>query len=255
MVGTDCIGFFEIVNQIHKNKTCFIVGAGPSLISQDVSKLVTKNTFAIAVNSGYLAYKEADYFLSDDRAVRYWSYYFQDLKESRTTTPVLFEKMLGDTSHWFQKKPILFRHKEGYELTDHYDHNDKKFHIWEARTSVGSAIHIAHVMGAKEIVLFGVDCCRLNGCRYFWQHPSYKNKPFRNDRVRVDAYKRKKVEGKESDSDLESHFEYWNMVSEKMDQHGIKVYNASNISLLKCFDPYVKFEHHTCESRIERDSK
>ncbi len=240
------------MNQIHKNKTCFIIGAGPSLITQDVSKLVTKDTFAIAVNSGYLAYKRADYFLSDDQAVRHWSYFFKDLKDSKDTTPLLFESTLGDTAHLFKNKPILFRHKEGYELTDRYDHDDKKFHIWEARTSVGSAIHIAHVMGAKEIVLFGVDCCRVNGCRYFWQHPSCKNKPFRNDGVRIDAYVRKRVEGIESDADLESHFKYWNMVADKMNRHGVKVYNASKISLLKCFDPYVQFEHNTSPCGVER---
>lgn len=217
---------------------CFILGAGCSLAQQDLTPLSKHVT--IGVNSGYLAH-EAKFYVSDDSAVRHWSYFYSDLKKSKSSIALLYEKKLADTADWFGLRSVVFKHKNGYDLTDTYSHTVKENHIWEARTSVGSAVHIAHIMGCSPIILLGVDCCRVDGQRYFWQLPYWKKKPKRNDGVKIDTYVRTKIRGIESDKDLQSILQYWNMVAAKLNERKTEIFNASPISLVTSF-PKVKLK-------------
>ena len=222
----------EEFNNKYKNKLCFILGAGCSLAFEDLSLL--KDSITIGVNSGYSALPDASFFISDDWSVKNWSYVFEDLKKSDKTIALLYDKKLQGISGWFGNRSVIFRHKKGYELSEPYSHSDPKLHIWEARTSVGSAIHVAYIMGCNPICLLGVDCCRYNGFRYFWQMDGYK-KPYRNDRIPIDAFKRTSMKGIESDVDLDSIKCYWDQVYKKLSIKNTRIYNISQLSVLDVF--------------------
>lgn len=226
----------EEFNGIHKGRKCFIVGAGPSLHFQDISPLV--NHVTITVNSGYLAFKEADYFITDDHATANWSYFYKDLKESTKTNVLLYEDKLKNSTKLFGNRSVLFRHRKGYHITDKYEHNNKINHICQARTSTGSAIHVAHIMGCSEIFLLGLDCCRIEGKRYFWQFRN--NQPTRSDGIPIDNYHKTIENGTQSDSDLKEIHKYWNNTG-KLILNKCKVYNASGNSVLNTF-PKVNLE-------------
>ena len=220
----------EEFNQKYASKTAFVIGSGPSLNSQDLTPL--KDFVTIAVNSAYLAFPNSDYFLSDDWSCARWSYYMEDLRYS-LTIPLLYEKMLWDQTAYFGDRAVLFRHRTGYHITDKYEHNNRENHICQARTSVGSAIHVAHIMGCSNIVLLGVDCCRTDSLRHFWQDRG-KKKPRRLDGLPVDPHRRTTFEGQQSDTDLIDITRYWRdkapFFLEKC-----KVFNASPVSALTVF--------------------
>lgn len=236
-IGTNSMRNLEEFNGKHKGKTCFVIGAGCSIGFDDLTPL--KNHVTIAVNSGYVGYTDSDYYISDDWAVERWSYFFRDLKKSKKTIALLYDKKLRHTGPMFGDRSVLFKHKKGYQLTKPYSDSEKDKHIWEARTSVGSAIHVAHIMGCRPIVLLGVDCCRYNGNRYFWQSADFRVKPYRNDGVPIDNYRKSKIKGVEADTDLHSILNYWRNIAEHASS--AKILNASAISLVDAF-PKVKFK-------------
>lgn len=238
----------EEFNGIYKDSetTCFIIGSGTSIHFQNLEPL--KEHVTIAVNSGYVAAPWAKYFISDDWSIARWSFYFKSLKESEVTIPLLYEDKLGNTAEWFGSRAVLFRHTKGINIPDKYNHTDKRFFIGETRTSVGTAIMVAHIMGCSKIVLLGIDGCRDYGKRYFWQLPyqispvrdtSY-DIPRRNDNVPIDKYQKIKILGKITDKDLVDINRTWLAFGQAVNKK-CKVYNASEISVLSVF-PKVSLE-------------
>lgn len=214
-------------NQKHAGQPAFIVGSGPSIHGQNLAPL--KNFVTIAVNAGYVAVPDADYYLSDDWEASVWTYFAVDLRQSTKTTVFLYEDKLKDKAPWFGERSVLFRHRPGYHITDSYKHGKKSKHIVQCRTSVGSAIHVAHIMGCSPIVLLGLDCCRVMGRRWFWEFPGWKQ-PRRLDGKKADKYTRKP----HTDTDLEQILSYWRDQGKKIND-ACKVYNASEISKIDVF--------------------
>lgn len=221
----------EEFNGCHYGQTCFIIGAGPSLHFQDLEPL--KKYTTIAVNSGYCAFPEANYFVSDDGGVSVWSYFFRDLRFS-TTIPILYEDKLFNQCSLFLEKPVIFRHRTGYNITDVYEHENKENRICQSRSSLGTAIHIAHVMGFKTIYVLGLDCCRLYGFRYFWEFPCFKDKPYKVAFGHQDTYKKQIVGRIETDNDLSDILEYWETTA-KCFLEKVRVYNLSPITQVNGF--------------------
>lgn len=216
-------------NDKFKGETCFILGSGPSVNLVDLSLLA--NRLTIAVNSAIVALPSAKFFVSDDWAVANWNF-FDDLKKSQTVA-LLYEDKLSKHADEFDGRAVIFRHRKGYHLSKPYRHNIYEQRVFEARTSVGTAVHIAYIMGCKEIVLIGVDCCRLEGCRYFWQD-NEKYNVARNDDVPVDGFRKVTVHGNEMDTDLFSILYYWEKVS-NVARGKIEIFNSSPISVVDCF--------------------
>ncbi len=234
----------EEMNGKHNGTICFVIGAGPSIHYQDLTPL--KKCVTIAVNSGYVAAPWATYFLSDDWSVQAWSF-FEDLQRSNTTV-LLYEGMFKGAQKTFGNRTVFFRHRTKYHITDKYVHNDYENNICQGRSSTSTAIHVAHIMGCSKIVLVGVDCCRIQNYRYFWQFPGFKNPPHRKDRVPVDGYYKCNFEGKQSDHDLVDILSYWRTKGPKMLEK-CDIYNASPVSTLKVF-PKVDLEEFI-ESEIK----
>ena len=222
----------EEFNNKHKDTPCVIIASGPSVIEADLSKL--KPYVTIAVNSGYVAYPDATYFVSDDFSVVRWSYFVDDLRKSKTTIALLYEDKLAGAAAWFGNRAVLFRHRTGYNITDYYDHDNYQSKICQSRTSLGTAIGISHIMMCNPIIIVGLDCYRLNGVRWFWQLPEWENKPHRVDRRNEDTYSNK---SDNTDDDLDDILKYWQDHGEEINQK-CKVYNASEKSRVTVF-PYM----------------
>lgn len=165
----------EIENK-HKGSAAFLIGAGPSLHGVDVTPLSKYVT--IAVNSGIVKMPDCDYFVSDDQGVREWSYYLQTARDSKCKKLLFKTKLADAVSHFREEDVAFFSHKtwydpgkkkkypEGLELT-----REASKPIVGARTSMGTAVHLAYIMGCDPIVLMGCDCCYVGRKRYFWQFP------------------------------------------------------------------------------------
>ena len=216
----------EEFNSVYKNKLAFIIASGPSINDYDLSPL--KNYVTFAVNSGYVAFPDADFFVSDDWAIAEWSYYFDDLKNNKKTVPLLYEDKLPT---FFDDRAVFFRHRKGGHITDRYVHNSYDEHICQSTTSVGSAIHIAHIMGCSPIVLLGVDCTLKNGFRYFWEHGNKYKTPYKRGARR--SFAKLVLKGKETDIDLFGILKYWNEASSFMNK--LQIYNASVDSVVESF--------------------
>ena len=223
----------EEFNNCFDGKAIFVIGAGASLHFQNLEPLHEYVT--IAANSGILAFPQADFFVSDDWSVANCSYFFNDLKNSSATV-LLYEEKLKSSCHLFGQRSVLFRHRSGSHITDTYKHDDYKNRIFQTRTSVGSGIHIAHIMGASKIVLLGVDCCYLQNKRYFWEMLSHKKvrRPYRKDGIYTSDYKSCAINGKQSDVDLNDIYDYWKRLGSQM-LDKCNIYNASPHSILDVF--------------------
>lgn len=171
----------EEFNNKFKNQTAFIIAAGPSVNDQNLTLL--KNKLVFSVNSGYIACPNSAFFITDDSGVIDWSYFYQDLYNQTWTIPLLYE---GKVQNIFGDRTVFFKHRKGKHLTNEYSHSNYDYHLMEATTSVGTAIHSAYIMGCSPIVLLGVDCSLRNGYKYFWQENKKYPKPTckRNIRVR-----------------------------------------------------------------------
>jgi len=169
--------------------------------------------------------------------------------------------MLLDKAHFFGNRAVLFRHRTGYHFTKTYSHTKKKNHVGQARSSVSTAIQIAYVMGCSKAVLLGMDCRRYRGFRYFWQLPGWK-RPYRNDGVAIDTYKKKKDGPVESDRDLIQIKQAWQVIADNLPDD-FALYNGSKLTILDHF-PKVELQDYfdgkislcnTSKGRIEGDSE
>lgn len=224
----------EEFNGIYKGKSAIIIASGPSVFGLDFDTIL-KDKVTFAVNSGYIAMKSAKFFVSDDWSVAKWSFFFKDLCQSPTTLALLYENKFREASRIFGERFVAFRHRTGYHVTDEYSHSKRENYILQCRTSVGSAIHIAHIMGCDPIGLIGVDCKRTNGLRYFWQFdPTKYGYPFRHDRTRSDGFRRIIHEGNQSDTDLADILWYWRSFGGELNQR-CSIYNLSPTTALDVF--------------------
>jgi len=167
------------LKDVHNDKLCFIYGGGPSL--RFIDETLLKDYVNITVNSGFLKNMLCDFFVSDDAAISSWSYYnwIWDFSFTKLLFRDRFEPICS------KKKNVVF-----YDHTWWFSPSDKKYNldgllltkdepIVGARTSMGSAVHLAHIMGCNPIVLLGNDCRLKDGKRYFWQYRKKNRQPFR----------------------------------------------------------------------------
>ena len=103
-----------------------------------------------------------------------------------------------------------------------------------ARTSAGSAVHLAYVMGCDPIVLLGCDCCFEGMNRYFWQFEG-EEKCYRLNGEKVFSIPNAGViNGKPLDSHSKDFLHYWRAVAEQAKKQGINIISASG-GLLDAF--------------------
>lgn len=215
----------------HKGKAIFIVGAGPSLHFQKVKPL--KKFITIAVNSGVLKVPFCDYFCSDDKAAFHWTY-FDELKNLACTCLFFGGRLKGYSRHIDKNRIVWYDHKSWYVPSQkkYYPEGliltkDPEKPIIGARTSSGSAIHLAYIMGGDPIILLGHDCCFKEGKRYFWQFPGEKRATRKDGGMvplRPDA---PRINGKQADKHSYDFLNYWKHLAKQTKEQNIRIINAS----------------------------
>jgi hypothetical protein len=227
------------LQDLHKGKMAFLVGAGPSLHFQNTELL--RDHVTIAVNSGLVKVPFCDYFLSDDWDVSNWSYYSIDLPKLKCKCLLYKKKMESFVDHLDKDRVIWYDHKFWY------DHRKREYNpdgliftkrasdpIIGARSSTGSAVHMAYIMGCDPIVLLGCDSCLTNNKRYYWQFPG-ERKPFRTDGRRIFTTVKKKINGKAVDKHGLDFIDYWEAVSKQAKKQNIHIIDVSG-GVLECFE-------------------
>lgn len=217
----------------HKDKLCFIYGAGPSLRYVDETQL--RDYITITVNSGFLKDRLCDYFVSDDLSIEDWSYYdsIWMFRRKKLLYRDKFEPICSE------KKDVIF-----YDHTWWFSPDDKEYNyeglklkkeepIVGARSSVASAVHLAYIMGCNPIVLLGNDCklSKDRHHRYFWQEWPIEKQPFRISGYEFNS--RNQNRGFNRDSLIK----YWNKFAEvnrKIIGEQVEIIDCSD-SDLRCF--------------------
>jgi hypothetical protein len=141
---------------IHKNKRCFIIGNGPSLKAEDLTKLFANKEICFACNRINLifdktAWRPNYYFMSDPLLIN-------SVQDSVNEIDLKFTKMLF---------PLIYKNKH---LNGEYYHTIKfnyefegKFNtdvnrgIYPAGTITSEMIQMAYYMGFTKVYLLGVD--------------------------------------------------------------------------------------------------
>ncbi|MFW6009091.1 MAG: hypothetical protein ACOCP8_07500 [archaeon] len=158
------------LQNVYEGLPIFIVGAGPSIRYVDFNLI--KDLPSIAINSGILADRNIDYFLSDDIAVTFWNYYIEYIKNIDCFCLLYKNKLLKHSNHISEDRKLFFNHCSRFRMC--YDLSKP---IIKARTSMGTAVNIAYGMGANKIFLLGCDCSIEKNKRYFWEYYHRKDRP------------------------------------------------------------------------------
>lgn len=218
----------------HKDRLGFVLGAGPSL--HHLNPDLIKDHITIAVNSAISKVK-ADYFISDDWDVANWDYYHNI---SPTTIRLLYGEKLKSKVN--EENTILFKHKIWYDhIKKTYNPEgliltkDANLPIIGARTSAGSAVHMAYIMGLNPIVLLGCDCCYSGGRRYFWQFPGEKKCKRLDGGSFFSVPNAGSVRGRPMDNHSVDFLKYWEALARQAKSQGIRIIDASN-GVLECFE-------------------
>jgi hypothetical protein len=223
----------------HEGRVGFVVGSGPSLHHVDVEKL--KDHVVFAVNSSISKLRFANYFVADDHAVQHWNYYQDILPEVDCTCFLYEEKLKGKANHIPEDRVQWFDH------TWWFSPPDKKYNpdglvmsqdgdkpIIGARTTAGTAVHLAHLMGCSPIVLLGCDCCYEGSSRYYWQLDG-EDECFRKDGNIVASFPNKgQLRDKPIDKHSKDFLKYWDALSKQASKQNISIIDTSK-GLLKCF--------------------
>jgi hypothetical protein len=219
----------------HKGKLAFVAGAGPSLHFEKLEGIDRFVTFA--VNSAVIKLKHADYFVTDDEGVTDWDYFYRHLPAFKGTY-LLYENKLRPYADSFDaKRTVWFEHKTWFDLKTRTKNPDglvitdkAEEPIIGARTSAGTAVHLAHIMGCSPIVLLGCDCCMIQEKNYFWQFPG-EYKPHRLKGYAVPS-RRHFVKGKVQDDHSRDFLDYWKSLQKA--NPWMDILDASK-GLLDCF--------------------
>lgn len=167
---------FEDYKNKFKDKRCFIIGSGPSLINENLSLI--KNEKIFIVNRGYKALSfglsHYDFYVCVDKRV-----YEENSSEIQNNTkfPRFYNSAFLDSEYYWKGKrekfiPIL-RHENKNSIlynnlmlnimpSDYYDGWGK------TATVVIDAALIAFFLGFKEIYILGVDLSYANNKTHFY---------------------------------------------------------------------------------------
>ncbi|KKN26819.1 hypothetical protein LCGC14_0870780 [marine sediment metagenome] len=224
----------EEYNQKFSGRVGVAIGSGFSIHFQDLSSLSEHVT--IAVNSGFCAFPQADFFLSDDWSISRWNFFGDQLKKAKATV-LLYEDKLRQYN-LFGDRTVWFRHRKGYHISSIYEHTNYDNFLLQCRSSLATAIGVLYVMGCSKVVVLGLDCRRYEtGERYFWQfsdQPKNRIIPTRNDGIPNDNFRKCRHQGIKTDSDLKEIKKYWESQTSDM-RKKIKIYNASQHTALDIF--------------------
>jgi len=211
-------------------KLGFCIGAGASLHFQDIN--LVKPYISIAANSGIVKANFFDIFLSDDWSICDWEFYYNIAK--LPCYKFLYKSKLEKYSSHFKKEEVIFfTHKCWYDPSTRsfceggLDLTEDEPLIG-ARTSLATCIHALYILGIRNIVLLGADCCySKERKRYFWEYPGekravrVKNKP-------ISWFADKgKIKGHPVDFHSVEFLKYWEDLAKATKDSDVNIINCS----------------------------
>lgn len=181
---------------LHENKNCFILSSGTSLKKLDLSPL--KRRITIGLNRSFMIYPDTKYHcVMDDRLFKLYS---KELDQTR----YLFT--LDGNPHGVKLKLLG---AEGFST-------DLEQGIYSGYTISYFALQIAAYMKFKNVFYLGLDLCNREGNTHFF---GYDYRSENHEETEFPKMRRS-----------------FENIAKKMNELGVKVYNCSEISTLKCFE-------------------
>lgn len=213
---------------IHEGKRCFVVATGPSLRIEDLDTLHRNNEVCISMNGIIRAFEQTpwrpDYFTLSD-----WRMF--DANKDAILQMDSRGIFISDTAWPFSGRDTVPENVYLWHFIRIQFAMGEERRFWTEFSRGGfgpgtimteAAIPLAMFMGCTEIYLLGADCTVAN-----------------------DPKKQHFVENHDSFSkvvlDLEGLFDAYKHIKSYIDQHGIKIYNATRGGALEIF-PRVDFD-------------
>jgi len=168
--------YYNILKNKHIGSSCFICGAGLSFFDIVASKHFNHifDHVVISVNSSIIAMPwgsgspDNRYWISNDSAVRLWTYWEQVKKSSATR---IIRDSWKKYYHEIPKDFLVFSPRSSNKNIDFEE--DKLSFV----SSVPTAIDLAIQMGCKNIFLLGCDHYVINNRSHFWQRYAREEQP------------------------------------------------------------------------------
>lgn len=222
---------------MNKKDTLIVMGNGPSLADVDFSLLDGFDTFGL--NSAYRAYERMDWWPTyhgcfDYRVTDNHREKFVQLVNSGKIKRHFYIRDIGKYDN-FQYVNLL-----PYGTTDKMNNSDEEFNNFHDNGNSGAnACSVGVCLGYKKIILLGVDCNYVefvDGCKRDGPGGLVMEKtPDENPNYWFDDYQQKGDEYNVPDG-LKFHMPTWNKFAYRAAHEGIRVYNCSPISNLRCFE-------------------
>ena len=219
--------FWKDYKGMYKGRRCFIVGNGPSLTANDLTKIYYNNDLSIACNRIDKVYSETkwrpSYYMVIDQMV------FENVKGNLPKEiPIILRDMPSVYEVVDRENVLLLR-------TNLYDKSEKKYFsedmsegVCSGGTSTFTMLQIMAYMGCQELILLGVDFSWGEDGRnaHFFSH---------NDSKVIDLYTSECIKKKEYVYDS------YQVANQYAKEHGITIYNATRGGKLDIF-PRVDFD-------------
>ncbi len=205
---------FWRADPIWQGQACYIIGGGPSLLTQDLTLLKGQNV--IVINSSYLAFSDAQFLIFSD--MRWWCHHL------RNKAMTAFKGRIIGTSSQATGPLVRMRRKTSPGLATEPDT------LMVKNTTLTGAINLGVHCGATKMVLLGIDQKAAADGRVH-HHPPHPWKPS------PDCWKRQQ-------SDLPK-------IAEDLNARNIECVNASPGSALALW-PIVNLEDHVAAADIAR---
>lgn len=230
------------LQNIHKNKLCFIAGSSPSL--RHVNYTQIKEHVLITVNSAILKYPDCNYFVTDDEDVVNWNYWYKTAVTSNCIKLLFEDKLKKHVADLQMKNLVFYKHRFYQEHIDNEEEYDQKsLRMYEdaaipiigARSSIASAINIAVIMGCNPICLLGVDNHYEGNRRYFWQFDG-ESKAYNHRNKVFSSPNKGLINNKPVDNHCTDYLVYWKRFAKvNSDFISDRIINSSTSSLLGIF--------------------
>lgn len=258
--GTDSSDEFtnfrlEKYNNIHKGERCFILASGPSINTQDLSKL--ENEICIGVSQFFLhpeiATIKPQYHcfapqhapFKDDTNTIIFNNYIRNY-----TFPV--KAFVGTSNYEYSYENFLNKNPQ-YPVDAEYvyytkstpisENNQYDERIWNIskhpfslRTVIYLAIQLAFKMGFKEIYLLGVDHDYLSDITRTSNHHFYNCEQSYDDKVVLSQFTRERWF-----AEYYNRWKEYRLIKEYLNHHNVNIHNATNGGMLDVF-PRVNYD-------------
>lgn len=141
-------------HNIHCNQACVVIGNGPSLRVEDLTKLHELGIPTFACNRVHLVFDQTPwrptyYFMSDPKLIKQYSGEFQGVPDNCRFFPKLYRDVIRH-GRFYNVLPFDYEHEGRFSL------NAAKG-VYPAASVTTEMIQFAYYMGFAEIYLIGVD--------------------------------------------------------------------------------------------------